>query len=70
MAIGEVVGLISELWRFPVKSRGGERLSEVDVTERGSHGDRAYALIDMETGRVVSLYKNSNHLTVAARVGI
>src|SRR5580765_224314 len=54
MAIGEVVGLISELWRFPVKSMGGERLSEVEVTERGFHGDRAYALIDMETGRVVS----------------
>jgi uncharacterized protein YcbX len=42
------------LWRFPVKSMRGERLAQVDLTERGLVGDRAYALIDMETGKVVS----------------
>jgi uncharacterized protein YcbX len=50
MVVGSVVGL----WRFPVKSMRGERLQEVDVTERGVLGDRAYALIDQDTGRVVS----------------
>ena len=54
MAISEVVGSIAGLWRFPVKSMTGERLQEVEVTERGVLGDRAYALIDQDTGRVVS----------------
>jgi uncharacterized protein len=54
MANGEVVGSVAELWRFPVKSMRGEQLQEVAVTERGVVGDRAYALIDTGTGRVVS----------------
>jgi len=32
----------------------GEKLQEAAVTERGVLGDRAYALIDTDTGRVVS----------------
>ena len=54
MATDEVVGSVAELWRFPVKSMRGEQLPEVEVTERGVLGDRAYALIDTDTGRVVS----------------
>jgi hypothetical protein len=54
MATGEVVGTVAELWRFPVKLMMGEQLPEVEVTERGVLGDRAYALIDTDTGRVVS----------------
>ncbi|PYQ72455.1 MAG: hypothetical protein DMG04_17450 [Acidobacteria bacterium] len=48
------VGSVTELWRFPVKSMKGEQLHEVTVTERGVLGDRAYALIDAETGKVAS----------------
>jgi MOSC domain-containing protein len=48
------VGSVTELWRFPVKSMKGEQLQEVEVTERGVLGDRAYALIDADTGKVVS----------------
>ena len=54
MAISEDVGSVATLWRFPVKSMGGEQLHEVEVTERGVLGDRAYALIDKDTGKVVS----------------
>lgn len=54
MANGEVVGAVAELWRFPVKSMTGEQLQEIAVTERGVVGDRAYALIDTDTGRAVS----------------
>lgn len=50
----EAVGSISGLWRFPVKSMAGEHVSTVDLTSRGFVGDRAYALIDVETGNVVS----------------
>ena len=49
-----IVGSVAELWRFPVKSMKGEQLQEVTVTEQGVLGDRAYALIDAETGKVVS----------------
>jgi len=48
------VGSVAELPRFPVKSMQGEQLQEVTVTERGILGDRAYALIDAETGKVAS----------------
>ena len=54
MASSEFVGSIAGLWRFPVKSMGGEQLDKVSVTERGVLGDRAYALIDTDTGKVVS----------------
>jgi uncharacterized protein YcbX len=47
-------GKIGSLWRYPVKSMGGERLDEAVVTNGGLIGDRAYALIDQSTGKVVS----------------
>ena len=52
--MSEAVGAIAALWRFPVKSMPGERLDMAEVTERGIVGDRAYALIETETGKVVS----------------
>ena len=48
------VGVVENLWRFPVKSMRGEPLREAPVTKRGLLGDRAYALVETETGRVVS----------------
>ncbi len=39
--IGRVVGL----WRYPVKSMGGETLAEVDVSWHGLTGDRRWAFI-------------------------
>jgi uncharacterized protein len=54
MAINALVGSVTGLWRFPVKSMRGERLDEAHVTEQGLVGDRAYALIDTDTGKVVS----------------
>lgn len=52
--MGESVGTVSALWRFPVKSFLGENVAEVDVTSRGIVGDRGRALIDTSTGKVVS----------------
>jgi len=48
------VGTIAELWRYPVKSMLGGTVSEIMVTERGVLGDRAWALRDQRTGRIVS----------------
>jgi uncharacterized protein len=47
-------GRVAALWRFPVKSTAGERLEAAAFTARGLIGDRAYALIDCETGKVAS----------------
>jgi uncharacterized protein len=54
MATNGTVGAVAGLWRFPVKSMGGERLEQAEITEHGIVGDRAYALIDTDTGKVVS----------------
>ena len=54
MVTSGAVGSVAGLWRFPVKSMGGERLEQVELTERGLLGDRAYALIEADTGKVVS----------------
>lgn len=49
-AVGQVVGL----WRYPVKSMMGEELTATQVTDHGFLGDRAWGLIDLETGLVAS----------------
>lgn len=48
------IGSIASLHRYPVKSMMGEDLNAAYLTERGLFGDRAYALCDAETGKVVS----------------
>jgi MOSC domain-containing protein len=46
-------GLVA-LWRYPVKSMQGEELNAGVVTDRGLVGDRAYALVDRESGKLAS----------------
>jgi hypothetical protein len=48
------LGSVVSLWRYPVKSMMGEELNAAGVTERGLLGDRAYALLDSSSGKVVS----------------
>lgn len=48
------IGRVQQLWRFPVKSMAGEVVPELTLTADGVQGDRAYALLDVETGRVAS----------------
>ena len=44
-AMGEVVvGRVEEIWRYPVKSLGGERLAQVGIGARGVESDRLWAL--------------------------
>lgn len=49
-----IIGTIGELNRYPVKSMLGEALDAVEVSTKGLAGDRVCALIDRETGKVVS----------------
>jgi hypothetical protein len=48
------VATIAELWRYPVKSMRGERLSEMALTERGAVGDRLYAMRELKYGSIMS----------------
>jgi uncharacterized protein len=45
---------IEALYRYPVKSMRGERVDATVVGEQGLLGDRAYALVDQQTGKVAS----------------
>lgn len=54
MSDASVVGSVVSMWRYPVKSMLGEELNATEVMERGLLGDRAYALVDAETGAIIS----------------
>jgi uncharacterized protein YcbX len=41
---------VLELWRYPVKSLQGERLTEAAIDALGIAGDRRWALFDKDTG--------------------
>src|SRR4051794_38289909 len=43
-----VVGSVAEIWRYPVKSMGGEHLARSAITTRGVHADRMWAVRDVE----------------------
>jgi uncharacterized protein YcbX len=47
-------GSVVSLWRYPVKSMMGEELNAAQFAELGLVGDRAFALVDRETGKVAS----------------
>ncbi len=51
------VGVVRELWRYPVKSMLGERLTEFTAGVGGVEGDRAWALRDAQSGNVLSAKK-------------
>lgn len=46
--------MLAEIWRYPVKSCGGERIGSVTVGVNGLDGDRAWAAVDVENGLVAS----------------
>lgn len=50
----ELIGSISSLWRYPVKSMLGEKLAAAYITPKGLLGDRAYALLDVQSGKIAS----------------
>lgn len=45
---------ITQLWRYPVKSLGGEQVSSCSLTELGLEGDRGWGLFAAETGKVLT----------------
>lgn len=46
------MGAVAEVWRYPFKSMGGERIGASEVTSRGLPGDRAWACRDEVRGGI------------------
>jgi len=61
------IGTVRELWRYPVKSMGGERIEATEVGERGVHGDRLWAVRDEDRGVLTNAKRIPKLLLCAAR---
>jgi len=61
------VGTVAEIWRYPVKSMAGERLTRANLGERGIPGDRGWALRDEVAGEIRGAKKLPQLLLCAAR---
>lgn len=59
---------VTELWRFPVKSMGGERLEAASVGELGIDGDRGWGVFDVATGTVLTARRSPQLLFASARI--
>ncbi len=47
----DALGTIEEIWRYPVSSLGGERLTSVELGADGIAGDRSWSVVDAATGQ-------------------
>jgi len=59
---------VREIWRYPVKSMGGESLTGCDVDERGLEFDRAWGVYDPATGMVLTARREPSLLFLSAKV--
>ena len=59
---------VTEIWRYPVKSIGGERLTSAAVGPLGVEGDRGWGVFDVETGNVLTARRSPALLMASARV--
>jgi uncharacterized protein len=60
-------GEVAQLWRYPVKSLGGEQLEHAEVGRRGLLGDRLWAVRDKERDITASARRLPALLTATAR---
>jgi uncharacterized protein YcbX len=61
------IGAVQALWRYPVKSLGGEALEHADFGPRGIHGDRLWAVRDVERDITASCRRIPSLLLATAR---
>ena len=59
---------VLELWRYPIKSIGGERLDRADIGEHGIVGDRGWGLVDEATGNVLTARREPQLLMATCRI--
>lgn len=58
---------VSALWRYPVKSLGGERVETSRISRYGLVGDRAFGIVDLESGHVLTARREPRLLFATAR---
>ncbi len=58
---------VAGLWRYPVKSMGGQPVERVILGPRGVVGDRLWAVRDLEDGRIATARRLGALLTCRAR---
>jgi uncharacterized protein YcbX len=61
-----LIGKLKEIWRYPVKSLGGDTLEIAHVHEYGIAGDRGWAVIDVQTGDICSAKRLPKLLNLTA----
>lgn len=61
------IGRITAIWRYPVKSMAGQRLSSADLRELGVHADRTWAVRDLEANATTSAKRLPGLLRCSAR---
>jgi MOSC domain-containing protein len=59
---------VAEIWRYPIKSVGGEKLDQATVTPVGIRHDRGWGLVDDTTGNVLTARREPRLLMGSARV--
>lgn len=59
---------IGEIWRYPVKSMGGEQLPRAELTAQGVAGDRVVQVYDRR-GRIVTARTSPRLLALRATLG-
>lgn len=62
-----LTGTVADIRRYPVKSMLGERLAQADVGERGLPADRAFGVLDVGRGSVLSAKREPLLFTCRAR---
>src|SRR3954453_8849705 len=62
-----VVGTVAEIWRYPVKAMGGERLARSAIAARGLHADRMWAVRDVERDAFTTARRWPDLLQCSAR---
>ena len=58
---------VHELWRYPVKSMGGERVDATTADHRGVHGDRLWAVRDEDKAVITNAKRIPALLACSAR---
>ncbi len=62
------MSIVREIWRFPVKSVGGETIQEAMVGPTGIEGDRGWGIVNLETGLTLTARREPRLLFASARV--
>lgn len=57
---------VASLWRYPVKSLGGEPIEAADVGPHGFAGDRRFGVVDEATGNVLTARREPRLLFATA----